>query len=195
MMWWGFWELETQTSFRLTFSAQMKRGLVTAGGPVPSGFCSNSTTHMACLYCSGATPAQVARCDVSKVKAPWEHTRLFFEVNSLRGYLYKLAWQRSSTRYTVSLLVCGQRRLFAFQMQLLFSGCLHYREWCHVTVGPYRIIDITHTVHVQLDFSAQTGEYKMHFCAPKPFLQRPPRPRRDGKRTSYRNFGMCSEFV
>jgi hypothetical protein len=44
-----------------------------------------------CVYCSVATPAQVARCDVSKVKTPWEHTRLLFEVNSLRGYLCKLA--------------------------------------------------------------------------------------------------------
>ena len=80
------------------------------------------------FYCSVATPAQVGRCDVSVVKAPWEHTRFLFEVNSLRGCLFKLAWQRSTTRYTVSLPVRGQRRLFAFQMQLLFSDCLHYRS-------------------------------------------------------------------
>jgi hypothetical protein len=170
MMWWGFWEPETRTSWRLTFTAQMKRGLVTVDAPVPSGFCSNNATRMACLYCSVATPAQIARCDVSKVKAPWEHTGLLFEVNSLRGYLCKLAWQRSSTRYTVSLLVRGQHRLFAFQVKLLFSDCLHYREWSHVAVDTYRIIDETHIVHLQLNFSAQTGEYKMLFCTPKPFL-------------------------
>ena len=182
MMWWGFREPETQTSWQLTSTAQMERGLFTAGATVPSGFCSNNTTHMACLYSSVATPAQVARCDVSKVKALWEHTGLLFEVKSLRAYLCKLAWQRSSTRYTVSLLVRGQRRLFTFQMQLLFSDCLRYREWSHVAVGPYRIIDETHIVHLQLNFSALNWRIQNVSLRPKAiFLQRPPRLRRTGR--------------
>jgi hypothetical protein len=101
---------------------------VTAGALVSS--VSVQTTQLVWLafYCSVATPAQVGHCDVSKVKAPWENTRLMCEVTSLRGNLRKLASQRSCTRCTVSLLVCGRWRLFAFQMQPLFSDCLHNRE-------------------------------------------------------------------
>ena len=155
MMWWGFWEPETKT-WRLTFTAQMKHGLISLLPVRWSPLVSVQTTQLVWLafYCSVATPAQVGHCDVSKVKAPWENTRLMFEGTSLRGNLRKLASQRSCTRCTVSLLVCGRWRLFAFQMQPLFSDCLHNREWSHVAVFHFRFIDEARIVHVQLNFSA-----------------------------------------
>ena len=38
-------------------------------------------------------------------------------------------------------------------------------------MGPHRVIDETHIVHLQLNFSAQIGEQKNAFLYPKAYLQ------------------------